>query len=193
MRAYPAEALLPGHGKATHGYTDIQEVLKNYRDAIEFVLLQTLEGMNQGKTVDELAASITLPEHLKQLPLFRRTLWHRCLVGTRDFAGYAGWFDGNPTHLNPLPPQEEADKLLAMIGGVANVFTAIQQAIAAQQYQWAMQLCDILLHSQQEIQQTSRYKAQCCLALQNRKPVPTADITTKPAPRNCCKQPMPLS
>ena len=27
--------------------------------------------------------------------------------------------------------------------------------------------------------------------LQNRKPVPTADITTKPAPKNCCKQPTP--
>ena len=191
MRAYPAEALLPGHGKATHGYTDIQEVLKNYRDAIEFVLLQTLEGMNQGKTVDELAASITLPEHLKQLPYLGEHYGTVAWSVRGIFAGYAGWFDGNPTHLNPLPPQEEADKLLAMIGGVANVFTAIQQAIAAQQYQWAMQLCDILLHSQQEIQQTSRYKAQCCLALQNRKPVPTADITTKPAPRNCCKQPMP--
>ena len=165
MRAYPAEALLPGHGKATHGYTDIQEVLKNYRDAIEFVLLQTLEGMNQGKTVDELAASITLPEHLKQLPYLGEHYGTVARSVRGIFAGYAGWFDGNPTHLNPLPPQEEADKLLAMIGGVANVFTAIQQAIAAQQYQWAMQLCDILLHSQQEIQQTSRYKAQCCLAL----------------------------
>ncbi len=165
MRTYPAEALLPGHGQAIRGYTNIQEVLKNYRDAIEFVLLQTLEGMNQGKTVDELAASITLPEHLKQLPYLGEHYGTVAWSVRGIFAGYAGWFDGNPTHLNPLPLQEEADKLLAMMGGVASVLTAIQQAIAAQQYQWAMQLCDILLHSQQEIQQTSRYKAQCCLAL----------------------------
>lgn len=165
MRAYPIQTLLPGHGKALQGYDTIQEVLKNYRDAIEFVLLQTLEGMNQGKTVDELATSITLPEHLKQLPYLGEHYGTVAWSVRGIFAGYVGWFDGNPTQLNPLPPQEIAERSLAMMGGTSKVLTEIQQTIATHQYQWAMQLCDILLNSQQASRQAALYKAQCCLAL----------------------------
>lgn len=165
MRAYPAEALLPGHGKAVCGYGEIQTTLQNYRDAIEFVLLQTLTGMNQGKTADELAASITLPEHLRQLPYLGEHYGTVAWSVRGIFAGYAGWFSGNPTDLHRLPPQQTADKLLAMMGGVSAVLSEIKQATAAQQYQWAMQLCDILLNSQQEMGQAAQYKAQCCLAL----------------------------
>ena len=81
------------------------------------------------------------------------------------FAGYAGWFDGNPTNLNPLPPTDEAQNMLRMMGGAENVLTEISRAIQAQQYQWTLQLCDILLNSRQQVQQARQYKAQALLAL----------------------------
>ena len=47
IRTYPIETLLPGHGKAIQGTQTVQETLKNYRDAIESVLLQTLDAWVQ--------------------------------------------------------------------------------------------------------------------------------------------------
>ena len=165
IRSYQPETLLPGHSYALQGKEAIEEVLKNYRDAIEFVLLQTLKGMAQGKTADELAASVKLPETLRSLPYLGEYYGTVAWSVRGIFAGYAGWFDGNPTNLNPLPPTNEAQNMLRMMGGAENVLTEISHAIQAQQYQWTLQLCDILLNSRQQVQQARQYKAQALLAL----------------------------
>lgn len=165
IRSYQPEVLLPGHSYPLQGKETIEEVLKNYRDAIESVLLQTLEGMAQGKTVDELAASVKLPETLRNLPYLGEHYGTVAWSVRGIFAGYAGWFDGNPTNLNPLPPAEEAQNMLRMMGGAEKVLAEIKQTIQTQQYQWALQLCDILLNSQQQMQQARQYKAQALLAL----------------------------
>ena len=165
IRSYKPEVLLPGHSYPLQGKETIEEVLKNYRNAIESVLLQTLEGMAQGKTVDELAASVKLPETMRNLPDLGEHYGTVAWSVRGIFAGYAGWFDGNPTNLNPLPPAEEAQNMLRMMGGTEKVLAEISQAIQMQQYQWALQLCDILLNSQQQKQQARQYKAQALLAL----------------------------
>ena len=57
IMAYPAKALLPGHTRPILGQEKIQEVLGNFCGAIESVLLQTLDCMNQGMTESETAKS----------------------------------------------------------------------------------------------------------------------------------------
>lgn len=165
IRSYPIQTLLPGHGQALQGAEQIQIVLKNYRDAIESVLLQTLEGMDQGKTADELADCVKLPESLRDLPYLQEHYGTVAWSVRGIFDGYAGWFDGNPTHLNPLPPKQQADCMLQLLGGADQLLAAISNAIEDGQYQWAMQLCDILLDGRQRSSQARQYKAQCCLAL----------------------------
>ena len=39
-----------------------------FRDAFEHLLTRTLEGMNAGKSADELAAEVTLPSSFAELP-----------------------------------------------------------------------------------------------------------------------------
>ena len=68
MREYRADYLLPGHTRAVIGSAEVETTLKNYRDALEYVLTETLHGMNEGRTPDELADSVRLPEHLASLP-----------------------------------------------------------------------------------------------------------------------------
>ena len=48
--AYRAHYLLPGHTRPIIGETAVQETLTNFRDAIDYVLTETLKGMNQGLT-----------------------------------------------------------------------------------------------------------------------------------------------
>ena len=50
MREYRADYLLPGHTRAVIGSAEVETTLKNYRDALEYVLTETLHGMNEGRT-----------------------------------------------------------------------------------------------------------------------------------------------
>ena len=43
-------------------------MLANFRNAIAYVLEETLRGMNEGKDMDTLAAEIALPEKYADLP-----------------------------------------------------------------------------------------------------------------------------
>ena len=61
------------------------------------------------------------------------------------FAGILGWFDGNPTQLNPLHPADRAERIAALAGGPDALFRQATDALAAGEAQWSAELCDMLL------------------------------------------------
>lgn len=143
--SYPAEYLLPGHTAPLLGRAQIQEVVGHFRDAIDWILTTTLQGMNAGKSMDELAAEIRLPEQYARLPYLGEH--YGCTEWTvrAIYTAYLGWFDGNPTHLHPLPPKEHAKNMVALIGGREKVMEAGKEAYEVGAYQWCLELCDLLL------------------------------------------------
>ncbi len=159
LLAYPAEALLPGHTPPLLGRETVQEVLTNYRDAIDYVLSETLRGMNQGLGPDALAATIRLPERYARLPYLQEYYGTVAWSVRSIYQGYLGWFDGNPTHLNPLPLAESAARMVALAGGAERVGTEIQTALAQGEYQWAVELCDLLLGAGMNAAEARRWKA----------------------------------
>lgn len=146
MLSYPAETLLPGHTNPVMGYEKIQEVLGNYGDAIEWVLINTLDGINRGMTEDETVRQVVLPDCYRQKSYLKEYYGTVAWSVRAIYQGYLGWFDGNPTNLNPLPPKDSAANMIALIGGIDQVKTAIKTAVLAGNYQWALQLCDIVLY-----------------------------------------------
>ena len=62
-----------------------------------------------------------------------------------NFTAYLGWYDGNPTHLHPLPPKERAEKAVALAGGADAVLRAAEEAVRKGECQWCLELCDLLL------------------------------------------------
>jgi len=139
-----AECLVPGHTRPVSGADEVQRVLSSYRDAIRYVYDKTVEGMNDGLTPDELVGYVKLPAHLAEEPSLQE------YYGTVDwavrsiFAGLAGWFDGNPTRLFPLPPSEYAEKITSLVGGVDVLRQKISHAFDRGEYQWVMHLADIM-------------------------------------------------
>lgn len=145
LLAFNADALLPGHTAPVIGADAIRDTLTNYRDAIDYILSETLHGMNEGKTIDELASTIRLPERFATLPYLGE--YYGCTEWTvrAIYVAYLGWFDGNPTHLHPLPPAAHAQKSVALMGGIDAVFSAAQAAYQENDYQWCLELCDLLI------------------------------------------------
>ena len=145
VRSYPADYLLPGHTGMIAGEDKIKEVLGNFRNAFEYILTETLKGMNQGKSAGELAAEIVLPPEYAELPYLGE--YYGCVEWTvrAVYAAYLGWFDGNPAHLHPLAPKKRGEKMTALLGGKDAVLREIQKALEEGENQWCMELCDLLL------------------------------------------------
>ena len=160
--SYPAEALLPGHTKPIFGYKNIQDILGNFTGAIEYILLQTLDCMNKGMSEDEVVAKVNLPEEYKGKPYLGE------FYGTVDWAvrsiygGYIGWFDGNPTNLNPLSTNVYSRKMVEFIGGEEKIINEIKNSLNKEEYQWAIQLCDLVIDKNSE---AKRLKAEGLMGL----------------------------
>lgn len=160
LRSYPAEYLLPGHTAPIFGNERIREVLGNFKDAIEYILSETLKGMNEGKSCDRLAADIRLPKQYADLPYLGEH--YGCTEWTvrAIYTAYLGWFDGNPTSLHPLDPKVRAEKEIGLMGGAAAVLEAARKAFAGEEYQWCLELCDMLMECGGEIgKEAGRLKA----------------------------------
>jgi alkyl sulfatase BDS1-like metallo-beta-lactamase superfamily hydrolase len=140
-----ADYVVPGHTRPVLGSANVRAALTTYRDGIKSILDQTLEGMRKGERPDELVQQVRLPPALAESP------WLQEFYGTvawsvrAIYAEYAGWFDGNPTSLFPLPARDRAAKIIALAGGKEKVLARAHRAMAEKDFQWAAELTDYML------------------------------------------------
>ncbi len=159
LMSFEPEVLAPGHTKAVTGADTVRDVLSDYRDAIRHIITETRDGMDAGKTIDELAHSVKLPPELAEKPYLREYYGRVEFAVRAYFVGTMGWFDGNPTSLSPLSPQDEARRFIDLAGGPEAVMAAVERARAEEDYQWALQLIDRLIHAGQGGESAKAIKA----------------------------------
>ena len=70
------------------------------------------------------------------------------------FDGYLGWFSGNASDLFPLPLDERAKRFVDLAGGEQRLTEKAHQAVAKEDYQWALELTDQLLRIKPDISLT---------------------------------------
>lgn len=148
LMSYPAEHLLPGHTKAISGHAAISEVLGNYKAMMEYILDETLKGINEGKTADELASEIRLPEELLRLPYLGEYYGSVEWTVREIYAAYMGWFDGDPAKLHPLPVSEKSSRYISLMGGYEKVLREAEKAYENAEYQLSLELCTLLSQSE---------------------------------------------
>ncbi len=135
------EILIPSHGDAIYGAKKIKETLEHYRDAILYVHDAVVAGMNAGQSVDMLAKTIKLPDALALPEVYGRVDWSVRGI----YQGYAGWFDGNPSTMLGVTPEQAYGDLIEMAGGVEAAATLAEQYFEAQDFDRALALADIIL------------------------------------------------
>lgn len=154
------EHIVPGHTVPWVGKENSRPALTNYRDAVKFVFDKTIEGMNKGLGPDELVAYVKLPKHLADLD-YLTEFYGRIDWSVRSIHnGYLGWFDGNATSLNPLTPKEEAIRMSKLVGGENALYNAAAAAMNSEDFQWAAQLADHLIHLNFQPVKSKRLKAE---------------------------------
>ncbi|MDG1086681.1 MAG: alkyl sulfatase dimerization domain-containing protein, partial [Acidimicrobiales bacterium] len=58
---------------------------------------------------------------------------------------YLGWYDGNPSKLNPHPPVEAGKRYVEMMGGADAVVSGAQRAFDDGDYRWVVQVLNHLV------------------------------------------------
>jgi len=168
MRALRPAYLVPSHTRSISGQEEVYETLTAYRDAIQFVHDQTIRGINQGLTPDELVEVVKLPPHLAEHP-FLQEYYGKVEWSVRGiFSGYLGWFDGDAAKLEPASPGERAAAMASLAGGVEGLQRAAGEALADEQYEWAAELATHSIELDRQSTEAKQIKADALRALGRR-------------------------
>ena len=118
------------------GNAKIIDYWKKQRDLYKYTHDQSVNLMNKGFTGPEIAEQIQLPPELDQFWPNRGyygTLRHNSRA---VYQRYMGWYNGNPSDLNDLPPEAEAKKYIEYMGGEASVMKHAQADFDKGDYRW---------------------------------------------------------
>ena len=159
MSSFDAEFLFPSHTRPVEGKNEIQEIIILYRDAIQYIHDQTIRLMNQGLYPDQIIEEIELPKELADSPYlfeFYGTLrWSVKSI----YNGYLGWFNGNPSELDPLSRLEKAKRISGLAGGNEKLFEELKVAVRDTDMQWALELSDYLLALDHNVKDVKNLRA----------------------------------
>jgi len=140
-----AEVYLASHHWPIWGNQRIIDFLEAQRDTYKYIHDQTVRMFNQGLTPGEIAETIELPDSLRQ-DFHNRGYYGTLRHNARAvYQNYLGWYDGNPAHLDPLPPADAGRKYVALAGGAAALLNNARAAYAEAEYRWAAELLNHLL------------------------------------------------
>ena len=144
------DVLIAQHHWPVWGGEAIDGFLRRQRDLYKFVHDQTVRLMNHGRLAGEIAEVLQLPPSLQRdwsCHGFYGTVRHNVKAIVQR---YIGWYDGNPAHLDALPPAESARKAIEYMGGADAVLQRAQADFERGEYRWVAQICAQLAHAGSE-------------------------------------------
>ncbi len=139
------QILITQHQWPIWGNERVRQSLENHRDLYKYIHDQTLRMMNDGLTPAEISAALTMPPGLEKDWSLRGYYGTLSQDAHAVYQRYLGWYDGNPAHLDPLPPVEEAKKTIDYMGGADAVIARARKDFAAGDYRWVAQMMDRLV------------------------------------------------
>jgi alkyl sulfatase BDS1-like metallo-beta-lactamase superfamily hydrolase len=159
MRSYNPEYLVPGHGQIVVGTQNVATVLTNYRDAMQYVLDQSIRLMNMGYTPDEIAETVKLPKAVQVEPWGIEYYGNVDVSARNVYGGLISWWNGDPAELRPTPRPEKARRTVEMMGGRDKVFAEAERAFFAGDPQWTAELTTPLIQNNKNDWQARYLKA----------------------------------
>ena len=142
------EVLFNSHHWPTWGHDRIIAQMEQQQDMYKFIHDQTLRLANIGFTPREIAEKLKLPASLAgnfHTRGYYGTLSHNSKA---VYQHYFGWYEGNPAHLNPLPPTESAVRYVEFMGGAHALLEKAAAYMARGEYRWVGEVLNHLVFAQ---------------------------------------------
>lgn len=134
------DLVFASHGWPRFGAEDVKHYLRTQRDTYRYLHDQTMRLANRGLVATEIAEELDLP------PSLAGEFGNRGYYGTVNhnakavYQRYLGWFDANPAHLHPLPPQPAAVRYVEYMGGADAVLERARADFATGDYRWVAEV-----------------------------------------------------
>lgn len=148
MRQLKPAYLVASHEKPLHGRQEIDTTLANYARAIRHVHDETIKGLNEGRSLEEIRRQVRLPDDLAKLPYLAPGYGRVDWAVNGIYRQYTGWYDFNPAHLNPGRSAEYRRALLEAGGGADALVKKARQALKDGQAQLALELLDVVVKAE---------------------------------------------
>lgn len=139
------EVEFASHHWPTWGRERVVDLLSVQRDLYGYLHDQTLRLINRGFTGAEIAERVQLP------PALERSWNTRGYYGSVShnvkaiYQRYMGWFDGNPAHLWPHPPEEAGRRYVELAGGATKLLENARRAYDDGDFRWAAEVVSHLV------------------------------------------------
>ncbi|MBW3759605.1 MBL fold metallo-hydrolase [Aeromonas jandaei] len=125
------------------GNANIVDYFKKQRDLYKYIHDQSVRLMNMGYTGEEISEQITLPPELNNFWPNRGyygTLRHNSRA---VYQRYMGWYSGNPSDLDNLPPEMVGPKYVEFMGGEEALLKKAKASFDKGEYRW---VAEVLKH-----------------------------------------------
>lgn len=138
-----AEVKFQSHHWPRWGNASIVDYFKKQRDLYKYIHDQSVRLMNMGYTGEEISEQITLPPELNDFWPNRGyygTLRHNSRA---VYQRYMGWYSGNPSDLDNLPPEMVGPKYVEFMGGEQALLKKAKASFDKGEYRW---VAEVLKH-----------------------------------------------
>ena len=137
----------------------VKDYIASQRDMYKYINDQSLNLINKGYSMDEVAETLTLPDSIGKRWFNRGYYGSLSHNAKAMYMFYMGWYDSNPANLNPLPEKEAAPRYVRLMGGEKKVYQQAKQAADSGNYRWAAQLLNHLLFANPDNKQAKDLQA----------------------------------
>ena len=153
------DALIVQHHWPVWGSERIAEYVAGQRDLYRYLHDQTLRLMSHGLTPREITDRLMLPTELSR-QWFARGYYGAVAHNVNAvYAHYMGPYDGNPAHLNGLPPEAAGSKYVEYMGGSTAILERAQQDYDAGHFRWVVEVLDHVVFAEPGNQAARRLAA----------------------------------
>jgi len=143
-----ADVMFASHSWPRWGNERIQEVMRTQRDTYANLNNGVLHLANQGVTINQIHNRYQVPESLQRqwsARSYHGSVEHNARAVINRYLGY---WDGNPTTLIPLSPEDSAPLYVDMMGGAGPILARASTLVEDGQYLLATEILDKLVHAE---------------------------------------------
>ena len=154
-----AEVMFASHSWPRWGNERIQEVMRSQRDTYAHLNNGVLHLANQGVTINQIHNVYEVPESLQQqwsARSYHGSVEHNSRAVINRYLGY---WDGNPTTLIPLSPEDSASLYVEMMGGAEPILAKGKELYDQGKYRLAQEILNKLVYAEPQNQQAKNLLA----------------------------------
>ncbi len=148
MQAMDADLLLGAHGLPVQGTERVNRVLDDLATALETLVHETVEMMNNNEPLDTIIHSVSLPDDVLSRPWMNPVYDEPEFVVRNIWRLYGGWWDQNPANLKPAPLSQIGAEIAALAGGTAPLLSRATELSQQGDHRMACNLVELAVQAE---------------------------------------------